>query len=190
MCLLIHLSHASDCIKKKNKLSDWTWTQELSGIKVKKKKKRKRKFARWISICKPCKGVALLCFVTVATQFWQTPRAGDRLGPRERWFNAAAIGNQLSNSKAWHRIWIQDFLTGCHNMSICIVTWRGWALFLDKAQTPCRCHFKYEFQEHTDTQKIYYLHHHKTSPSVLAEAAAFLLSFLCGKKKATELAFH
>lgn len=180
-------AHSSfSCFRLHKKKEQTLWLNMNTGTfrnKSEKKRKRKRKFARWISICKPCKGVALLCFVTVATQFWQTPRAGDRLGPRERWFNAAAIGNQLSNSKAWHRIWIQDFLTGCHNMSICIVTWRGWALFLDKAQTPCRCHFKYELQEHTDTQKIYYLHHHKTSPSVLAELAAFLLSFLCGKKK-------
>lgn len=96
--------------------------------------KKIRRFAGWISVCKPCKGMALLCFVTVATQFWQTPHAGDTLGPKESWFKTAAMGNRLLNSKTWHRIWLQDFLTGCDNMSICIVTWRGSALFLDKAQ--------------------------------------------------------
>lgn len=45
---------------------------------------------------------------------------------------AAAMGNQLSNNKTWHRIRALAFLTVCHNVRICIVTWRGWALFLDR----------------------------------------------------------
>lgn len=102
-CPLIHLSRASDCVEKKDQT---IWMNMNTCLSF-----RKRKFAWWISVCEACKGVALLCFATVATQCWQTPRAGDRLGPKERWFSAA-MGNQCSNSKAWHRIWIQDFLTG------------------------------------------------------------------------------
>lgn len=100
MCLLIHLSHASGCIKKKKRTNYLTEHKYASVFLELKQILKKTILHDESASANHAKGVALLCFVAVATQFWQTPRAGDRLGLKERWFNTAAMGNQLSNSKA------------------------------------------------------------------------------------------
>ncbi len=106
----------------------------------------------------------------------------------------AATGNQLSNNKTWHSIRTLAFLTGCHNVQICIVTWRGWTLFLERhpgnqtlikyRQTQYRCLLTYKHTHkcsrkcaQTHRKVIYYPHSHKTPPSGENESVAFFLSW-------------
>lgn len=140
---LIHSSSKLVFVREKKstkeEVSERIWKHVPNNVTKSHFRNKRRKeiwiFARWVSVCKPHMGVASHAGLWL---LWQRRPQVRQIACVRPWSRsrgtwaycaaaAAATGNQLSNNKTWHRIRTQAFLTGCHNVRICIVTWRGRA---------------------------------------------------------------